>query len=1144
MQKALDFICSSPDNPYLLSLLEELSHLDLEKRNRFLQMVGMYQSSYPYTIKDLDKLYKEIGPVPNECITFAESIFDVDVEAYDCIGIGEKLEHKLFSEVRSDLKSLIYTRLITHTSIPKFFEPYVVESLIPGNFENYSVIKRPIFIALLKSAIRNTQKTETTIGQALAIEIRDQVKNLQSQYSSPIFPIEIEENKVELIKLFTASYLTGAIRNENMEGFLEYLGEGGLLFTSCLLFAREHEKESNRDFWKEYFQWLKIENVPHKKFSQNKIYELIKVFWDANNVVYIYSKNNNVQYVLTFRMHSIIANRPLSKRLITRFLLKIIKSNGTVFHDHDDQKKLLKDSLSEYALPLIEEDSDENPVNTFLQLPRETAQAFCYSSNQVIHFLAPVYDYMERWLVDITNNNQTSYSKDIEFPQFLAISVEESLKETSVEEIRKVRSVLGNQLRGPVILSLDTKGNHLYYSVPVYSFIDLSEDSIITFSLIDSGEIIFQKKQLEYDIVGSSIYTSQFTIPCEKFRSTLLFQFSNEEKVLAKGEVVLGIIFNADGEPIHFPCKTEQPVFCIAREDTIDADSLERIHKDFLEDYSLWEAYLSADSPILINNTLYGVDSDHRKQKTGIIYRRDIYRQTQLLCDKTMHPIIGEYPIISLRYDSSIPIKDAFTFILDGREIPFIIVSNILLNDGSGESFYRLKIKPADDFPNAMLVHFRLFSLVDQTDYISETWFCLKNLQIQYSKELYYSEKNIEIADLSFKDQEILFHNHNYSFPNSLLKYKIDLGDEKDNRLLLSPPMINVIAGEQSLFQKEFWYEDLVDYGGIAVSAPPEVTNISLITIDSNNQVTHRLKKRGDIYNTEYLSQLPETEDASVTLYLLGHVNNEKLVKPICKIYYKVTKKQGIREEFFFLPQSNNVRFNKVKPGLKIHLSYYCSRNKDYELQIRKKDSPITIISGKLNANGDFSYHQKENIEKGTYTITVYETIVNTFSGKVTENKVCSNDMGYDAGKPIEAQDGKKGIAGPLNYLTDMQWHTIQLLNSVKRAFKDNVFIYTPHTVLKSFFIEAACRLSVDESFSARGFFYDRYGKRIDLDHGELFSVTVKKMQRDGKVILLIRDRNHRPLRVGEQSGFVNPLSTSRFEREYECNFFIGQIIL
>ena len=90
---------------------------------------------------------------------------------------------------------------------------------------------------------------------------------------------------------------------------------------------------------------------------------------------------------------------------------------------------------------------------------------------------------MERWLVDITNNNQTSYSKDIEFPQFLAISVEESLKETSVEEIRKVRSVLGNQLRGPVILSLDTKGNHLYYSVPVYSFIDLSEDSIITFSL-------------------------------------------------------------------------------------------------------------------------------------------------------------------------------------------------------------------------------------------------------------------------------------------------------------------------------------------------------------------------------------------------------------------------------------------------------------------------------------------------------------------------------------------------------------------------------------------------------------------------------------------------------------------------------------
>jgi len=1144
LQKTLNLrYTSSLGIPYLICLLEELNHLDYEERCSFLKMLGSYTATYPYPTDELDTLYKLIGPLPNTCLSFAESIFDFDIEEYNCIKIGKKLEHKLFADIRPELKSAIYTRLITNNSIPKFFEPYVVEALIPGNFETYSVINQSIFVTLLKSSIRREQLKDQSLGGALAAQLQEQINKLKLQYNYPLLPIEIDKRDLELIKVITASLITGAIRNNDMHDFISKLGEGGLLFISCLLFAREHEKESNRDFWKEYFHWLKIDHSPYIKISQNKIYEQIRQFWEANNIIHIYSKNRNIQYVLTFRMHSIVANRPLSKHLITRFLIKIINSNGTIFHDNDDQKKLLVDSLTEYALPIIEEDSDENPVNAFLQLPRETAQAFYYSFDQVVHFIAPVYDYMERRLVDITNDNQTSYSREIEFPQFLELSVEEALQETSVEEIKSVRKILGNQLRGPVTIALDTFKKQFHYLVPVYSFIDLSEHLSITFSLIDSDEVIFQKKHLEYDSIGSAVYTKQFAIPCDKYRSTLVFQFSNEEKVLAKGKVVLGVIFNADGDLIHFPCKTEQPVYCVAKEDSIDADNLERVRLNILEDFSLWETYLSEDCPILINNILYSLGSNHNKQRAGLIYKRDVYRQTHFSSDKTLYPIIGEYPEIFLRHHSSIPIKNEFTFILDGIEIPFTVVSSHLLEDGTGESYYRFKIDSSVMLPSAKLVHFRLFSSADHTDYISETWFCLKNLQIQYSRALYYGTKNAEIVYLSFDGKDVLFQSHNYFFPNSLLKYKIDLDNEKDNRLILTPPMITVTAGGESLFQKELWYEDLVEHGGIAVSAPTEVTNLSLITVDSNNHVTHRLKRRGEIYNAEYLSQLPETEEDFVTLYLQGHIHKEKVVKPICKIYYRVTKKQEKKEVFFFMSQSDNFRFSKVKPGLVVHLSYFCSRNKDYDLRIRKKDQPPIIISGKLNTEGDFSHYQKENIEKGTYLITVYETRVNTITGKSTERKVCSNEIIYNSGKSVEPRDDITGFISPSNYLADMQWHTIQLLFSVKRTFKGNDCIYTPHTVLRSFFIETDCKLSVGESFSSRGFFYDRYGKRIDLDHGKLFSVTVKKKQRDGKMVLLIRDRNHKPLRVGAQSGFVNPISTSRFEHEYECIFFLGQTV-
>jgi len=1148
MQKALGLKYTSSDESYLSCLFEELNYLDVEQRFGFLNVLGSYLASYPYPANDLDQLYELIGPIPDTCISFAESLFDIDVENYDCTAIGEKLEHRFFSEVRIELKSLVYTRLIAHSSIPKFFEPHIVETLIPGNFESYPIIKQSTFIALVKSRIQIAQAPESLTGGSIAIEIRDQLKTLQSHYPSPLLPLQVEKKNVEIIKFIASSYLTDAIRNKDLKAFLSHWGEGGLLFVSCLLFAREHEKESNRDFWREYFHWLKIDNIPDRKYSQSRfnqrIYPILKSFWNNENIEFVISRNRNIQYVLTFRMHSIVANRPLSKRLITRFLVKVIKSNGVIFHDTEDQENLLKDSLSEYSRPLIEEDIDDNPINTSLQLPRETAEAHNTSSKQVLLFLAPVYDYMERRLVDITNNNLTSYSKDVYIPPYLSSSVEESIQETTLEEIKNIRSVLGNQLRGPVSLILDTKQECLYYSVPVYSFIDLPSNSDITFSLIDSGEIVSQKESLEYDTVGSSIFTRQFTIPCEKFGSPLLFQFNNEEKILAKGNVVSGPIFNTEGEPIRFPCKTDQPVFCIAKKGTIYADYLDNIHPNISGDYSVWETYLSENSPILIDDILYGVGADYSKKKSGIIYSRNIYQEVHFSCNKIDYPVIGEYPIIFFRSSPSTPIQNAITVILDGREVPFILISDTLLNDGSGESYYRLRIHPSVEFTNGKLVTFRLLSLVEHVDYLTETWFCLRNLGFQYSKPLYFGDKDIEISDLSFENQDALFQNHNYSFPNRLMKYKLYLGDENDNRFILHPPMISVSSGSQSLFDRHFWYEDLVSLGGIVVNTPNQVANITLVTIDSKDIVTHRLKKQGNEYNIEYLSQLPETIDSYVTLYISGYTANGKFAQPVCRIYYCVTRKETAGEDFLYIPAPNDIRLaDTLKQGLKINLSYYCSRNRKYSLEIRNKDNSIAV-SGKLNTDGTFSHHQESNLERGTYNVTVYETEVNAFSGKTTKRKVYSHDTTYNSGSSKESiNSAQQNSAASMGYIPNTHWHTIQLIYTVKRVFRNEGFSYITQTRLKSFYIEADCILSGNKSFSARGFFYDYYGKKYYLDRGESFSVTVNEMHRDGTIVFKLKDRDNRPLLVGEYSGFVNPLNSTKSERTYECHFFLGQII-
>ena len=637
--------------------------------------------------------------------------------------------------------------------------------------------------------------------------------------------------------------------------------------------------------------------------------------------------------------------------------------------------------------------------------------------------------------------------------------------------------------------------------------------------------------------------TRQIEIPCTQYEKEYTYQFSYKDKVLARGIIPGCCLFDLQGDTLDFPCKSAQDVYCFAKPDMILADELYEVKPNIILGFSLWGAYLSEQTPIVLDNRLYGIDSETSlasSRKVGYTIGHDSYNQVKFHIDKDEYPVIGEYPTYFLRYRGDAALEDDIRISVDGVNVPYLIISNSLLLDGSGEVFYRVKIAPSVPLANGKIVCLRMFCISTKQEFLSVFFFVLKKLEYAFSKELYFKDKNVTLMHLDFEDKDRLFAGHYKEFPKSLSKYKLHMENDQDCRLVFLPPLIEVKANGMSLFDQDCWYTELSEGEDITVSIPQEVTSAKLFTWDSRGNVRHELKKRGESYKVQYLRQEPETSDSFVTLGLSAFGRNkQRFNHDICKLYYKVSPKPQTRSPMSYIPPPKQIRLSNIQVGLHVKQEFYCDKNSKYVVKLFNAKN-ILIASWSMQ-NSTSMYHQDSDIVGGIYKLLVFENIRNNFTKKESERQVFSQEISYKVNE-------QKCPITPYNndVKPDEQsvtWHEIHILNSMKRVWSSNGTTFERVKKLASFHFKTNGTMEQKEICRAVGYFLDTKGNRYEMTEYNPLKVTVIKKCKDDKIIFSVYDREGKPLKVGEKCGHINPLYPMKDERLCECYLFEGLVI-
>lgn len=1143
LSQALEMLrLQSLHDEYMHRLVENFMTFPGRFGFEFLETVGMYKSSVTFINEDLDFLFKSIGSLPECAITFALATFDQDINKLDFYWICRKLKHPLYENFKSELSKRVLIQLIAHSSLPRKIDPLEIEAIIPGNCGSNKTFTKSTLFALAKDLGRRESLPIDSAGRILANKITSAYEELARRYSTVLFQLDFSNEEVVLLRKMVVGLFTGAIRNQDLSDFVSVWDEGGLIFISCCLFAKDSDKDTNTDFWNEYYQWLGFDNSREFSYSQVKIYQEIKAFWDVNGVRFVTSRSGNNQYVLTFLMHSIISNRPMSIRLAVRFLMKIIKGNGTVYHDSEDQRALLGYHLKEFSSPLMESIECNSSGLVYLQLPRETALAFLHNPEQVVDYLFPIYDSLEKQLIDLENQDSGILELHIaELPVFLRCEADNALHNTSIEEIRRIRSVLKTFRKERASLYLDVKNPAIKILIPQYFFTDLKEYSEINFTLYDTdGAVQYEQIGIHYEVVQSMAITDGLELPCAKVDKPMTYKFTCGGMVLAKGTVPACRLFDSQGEPLSPPYRTAQNVYCIARPETIISDvALQEIHPNILEDFSLWDSYLSDESPILIDDVLYVVDEGVVPNKAGCNLHLDPYQDVRFLYNSSQYSVIGTYPTFFLRLQQDMQAENEIMIAVNGINAPYSVLSYINLSDGTHEAFIRLAIDPEFPFENSKLLHIRLFSRSKMQDVLSISVFALKNLRFSFSKDFYHDANEVVLNNLIFEEQEKLFAGHFYGFPDSRTRFKLALVDYPGSRLELLPPVITVTQDGKTLFNEDCWYTNISDSRNIIVTGPRDITSVHLFTRDSKETKHHELKRKGEGFDVKVLRSHPETEEAFVILTLSAlDKNKQKITIPICKLYYKVSLKTQADQIFFYVPSSDNIRFANFKPGLKVDLAFYCERRNTYTVNLMDMKKKV-IASFPIQQDSRANYYQETDLTPGQYHLQVLEKKKNQISGETTLREVYSLECPYkiNASK-TRGTSSSPSLATDSEMLTD-RWHEIRVLHAIKRIINpEKGYIYKPEIKIISFYLREKSPLIVESSFEAIGYFTDRSGKRYEMTQFNPFKVTVMCRKQDNKMIIKVVDNENQQLRVDVRNGHVNPLHPNQDGRLHTFTFF------
>lgn len=1144
LSKALEVVQSLHQDASLLKLLTILEEQPKAQRGIFLATIGMYQSQFEFTNEDLDSLYRILGPLAIESLPFAEATFDRHIEKLSFETIGTQLKHSLFFNFRAELSRNVLYSLVEQPHFPKELYPSQVEALIPGNYDHLNIVSQVAFKAILSSMYRQQSERSPSQGYSLAMKLKHVFGILKQSFNPFLFLIDFTESEISFLRRLAKCFFAGAIRNNDLKDFLGVWGDGGLLFFSCMICSGTLEKETNRDFWLEYYTWLDLIDK-EKKYNQIRVNRAIKSFWDSEGISYCSSQSGTNQYVQTFLMHSIVSNRPLSKKLAVKFLVRIIKGSGVVYHDDEDQQEILQLQLKEYSQPITEENDPDNQSNPYLQLPRETALAFCCSAGQVVEFLLPIYDYLERHLIDKANNDTTSFSSQPPvIPEFILPSVEDAIASTSIEEIKGMRSVLSVFKKGKATILLDTENWKLDFIIPQYVFSDLDTNVAIDFTLSSKDMHIYHDESIQYDTVKTTIITRELIIPCQLCDSEYTYQFACNNRVLAKGVIPGGYLFDLQGDPLEFPCKVAQYAYCLAAPDTVLADELVELRPNFIQGFSLWETYLSEQTPLILNNRLYGIDSETSlafSRKVGYTIGHNAYHHVKFLSNQCEYQVIGEYPTFFMRYSSSFPLEEDIMISVDGMDEPYSVITRSMLLDGSGEAFFRIKLSSATPLTNANITCIRIFSALAKKELLAVSFFVLKDLTYGFSEELYTRAEDVTLEYLDFEDKKQLFYEHYYRFPNPLSKYKLSMENDQDCRLVFLPPLISVHVQGKNLLDQDCWYAELSEGEDITVTVPQDITSVKLFTLDSTGNVKHELKKRGESYKVQYLRQEPETSEPFVTLTLSAFgKNKQRFNQAICKIYYKVYAKPQTREPVLYIPSSDQIRISNIKVGLDIKQEFFCNKSSEYVVKLLNAKN--TVIASWSMVGSTSKYYQEKELVAGEYSLSVFENTKNLFTKRESEKLVYSQVILYKT-------NAKKHTITPCSNDVEPDcpqtkpWHEIQLLYSIKRVWGRDGATYERVKRLASFHMKTQGTLAPKEICRAVGYFLDMKGNRYEMSASNPLQVTVLEKCKADRIIFSVCDRDEKPLKVGDRSGYINPLKPKVGERLCECKLFEGLVI-
>jgi hypothetical protein len=1114
-----------------------IESLEREARRNFLSRYGLYPVQIDYSLEDLDTLNEAIGPLCPELVGFGESLFDHDIANFALPQIAKKLAHPLLAGIREIVRFRVLNRLIE--DYPPFtrIEPSWLEGIVAARISSSAPLDRHQYRGMLKREVEKADCPVLLQGKVLAEKLADQYKQLNEKYGSALVHIEFEDSEVDLLKRMAVSSYTGAVRDYDEQSFTEVLGKGGVAFFSCLAFSKTQDKESNTNFWKWYIDWLGFSEDESKSLADisKDITQPIKKFSKQNNIYLLYSDAGRTEYVQSFRMHSIVANRPMSKHRIAQFLLRTIKNEGVLIHDKDEQWEILSISLFDLTEPLA--NRAFNNDYKYHQLPLETAYAFMKSQIQVVDFLLPIYNYMESALVEIINEGDTGLTFDTsEVPAYLLQAAQEYLATPSYEEIRKLRSLSKFRLRGRPVQRLRLDDYHIEIVIPTTVFTGLKPNASLELSVVDEADSPIFRDILEYETHGDTSYTDEIVVSCEFFYDSAKYQFVYDGVPINSGSVLISHVFDNQGLPLIAPIKSPQSIYCIANRGAILADGIKELKANVIGDYSLYKAYLGSDYPVLIGDQLYVVESGPTSKDAGILTKHDRYQYATALIEGKEYPIIGELPILFLNLPSSTNVSDEIQISINGRGVAFAIISENHVEPAN--SFMHLQIREHEQLQNGSLVTLRIFRKGFGGDLFYQSFFIIKNLHYAFSKILFLGEKEVEIEELECDDKDQIFQGRYKQLPLSQFKFRMDR--ENGSILILQPPVIKAKYNGQSLFGGKRWFDDFQKEGTLHIEVPEYLDVISVATYDSKNCMTHKLTQaKKNEYRVSCLLQEPDTDEPYVTLAL--DVNDEQQGRkriPVCQIYYKIEKKEDHQIVFY---REKDIKLAGTWPrnGLNIKMGFYCSAKRKYLLSISSKSDPC-IITGELSVNGEFIYNQEKDLPSDIYSITITEVTQNPFNAQ--NRKKCVYDETFSYQQENDFQSEKNKI--PYNGFKqkDKSFHKFQILQALR--IPTNAYAKAiGYTVLKeipNFHIQGSCRLTNGEVFEAKGFFVHGGNKEQEIYWSNPMKVEIVRVNQDGKLIFEIFDKDGYPLSVGTRNGHINK---SGNEECFDCSIFLGRLV-